>query len=126
MLDDHSFENTVQDTADDLGGYGSEDDVPLVSMILSRALLVGMSEVGIFFLSCERSNDDNFQGPLEKLTSLIEDIFEAEDALPADIDINELNHDFFSPLSTDYTRPLLSPSIVFLKRSFSLFCVSTN
>jgi hypothetical protein len=99
-------------------------------MILSRALLValviGMSEVGIFFLSCERSNDDNFQGPLEKLTSLIEDIFEAEDALPADIDINELNHDFFSPLSTDYTRPLLSPSIVFLKRSFSLFCVSTN
>ena len=54
----------------------------------------------------------NFQGPLEKLTSLIEDIFEAEDALPADIDINDLNHDFFSPLSTDCARPLLSPTIV--------------
>jgi cohesin loading factor subunit SCC2 len=71
-----------------------------------------MNGVGIFFLLCERSNDDNFQGPLEKLTSLIEDIFEAEDALPADIDINELNHDFFSPLSTDCSRPLLSPTIV--------------
>ena len=71
-----------------------------------------MNEVSIILLSCERSNDDNFQGPLEKLTSLIEDIFEAEDALPADIDINELNHDFFSPLSTDCARPLLSSSIV--------------
>ena len=71
-----------------------------------------MNEVGIFLLSCERTNNDNFQGPLEKLTSLIEEIFEAEDALPADIDINELNHDFFSPLSTDCSRPLLSPTIV--------------
>jgi cohesin loading factor subunit SCC2 len=43
---------------------------------------------------------------------LIQDIFEAEDALPTDIDINELNHDFFSPLSTDCARPLLSPTIV--------------
>ena len=43
---------------------------------------------------------------------MIEDIFEAEDALPADIDIHELNHDYFSPLSTDCARPLLSPSIV--------------
>ena len=43
---------------------------------------------------------------------MIEDIFAAEDALPADIDINELNHDFFSPLSTDCARPLLSPSII--------------
>ena len=71
-----------------------------------------MNEVRIFFLSSERPNDGNFQGPLEKLTSLIDDIFEAEDALPADIDINELNHDFFSPLSTDCARPLLSPTIV--------------
>ena len=54
----------------------------------------------------------HFQGPLEKLTSLIEEIFEAEDALPADVDISELNHDFFSPLSTDCARPLLSPTIV--------------
>ena len=73
-----------------------------------------MNEVGIFcsILSLERSNNDIFQGPLEKLTSLIEDIFEAEDALPADMEIPELNHDFFSPLSTDCARPLLSPAIV--------------
>ena len=32
---------------------------------------------------------------------------EAEDVLPADIEITELNYDFFSPLSTDCARPLL-------------------
>jgi cohesin loading factor subunit SCC2 len=43
---------------------------------------------------------------------LIEDIFEAEDALPADIDVKELNYYFFSPLSTDRARPPLLPSMV--------------
>jgi hypothetical protein len=46
-----------QDMTDDLGGYGSDDNVPLspskeeVSIILSRtlhvALVIGMNEVGI-------------------------------------------------------------------------------
>jgi len=71
-----------------------------------------MNEVGIFSFSCGHPNIDRFQGPLEKLTSLIENIFEAEDTLPADIDINDLNHDFFSPLSTDCAQPLLSPTVV--------------
>lgn len=51
-------------------------------------------------------------GPLEKLTSLIEDVFEAEDMLPSELEPSDLNHDFFSPLSVDFTRPYLSSAIV--------------
>ena len=51
-------------------------------------------------------------GPLEKLTSLIEDVFEAEDMLPSELEPSDLNHDYFSPLSVDLTRPYLSSAIV--------------
>ena len=51
-------------------------------------------------------------GPLEKLTSLIEDVFEAEDMLPSELEPSDLNHDFFSPLSVDLTRPYLSSAII--------------
>lgn len=60
-------------------------------------------------------------GPLEKLSELIEDIFEAEDSLPADggdqpstIDSDQqhqLTH-FFSRLTINYSYPLLSTSII--------------
>ena len=43
---------------------------------------------------------------------MIEDIFEAEDTLPSDAEASDLNHDFFSPLSSDYSRPLLAPAVV--------------
>lgn len=49
---------------------------------------------------------------MEKLESLLEDIFEAEDALPADLDLADLDMDFFSPATTDTSRPLLHPNIV--------------
>jgi cohesin loading factor subunit SCC2 len=49
---------------------------------------------------------------LEKLTSLIEDIFEAEDSLPPELEAGDLNQEFFSPLSSDYSRPLLAPAII--------------
>jgi cohesin loading factor subunit SCC2 len=71
-----------------------------------------MNEVRIFSFSYGPPNIDNFQGPLEKLTSVVENIFEAEETLPTDIDINDLNHDSFPPLSTDCAHPLLSPTIV--------------
>jgi len=51
-------------------------------------------------------------GPLEKLTSLIEDVFEAEDMLPSELEPSDLNHDYFSPLSVDLTRPYLSSAII--------------
>lgn len=53
-----------------------------------------------------------FLGPLEKLTSLIEDIFEAEDSLPPEVESSDLNHEFFSPLSIDCSRPLLATAII--------------
>ena len=51
-------------------------------------------------------------GPLDKLDALLEDIFEAEDALSPDGDTSELSADFFSPLSTDCAHPFLHPTIV--------------
>jgi cohesin loading factor subunit SCC2 len=46
------------------------------------------------------------------LTALLEDIFEAEDALLPDIDIQDLPAEFFSPLTTNSTTPLLHPGVI--------------
>lgn len=50
--------------------------------------------------------------PLEKLSALIEDIFEAEDSLAVDIDVSELPKEFFSVLTTDCSHPHLRPSVI--------------
>jgi cohesin loading factor subunit SCC2 len=50
--------------------------------------------------------------PLEKLSSLIEDIFEAEDSLAVDIDVSELPKEFFSVLTTDCSHPHLQPNVI--------------
>jgi cohesin loading factor subunit SCC2 len=50
--------------------------------------------------------------PLEKLITLLEDIFEAEDSLPVDVDQEFLQADFFSPLTADPSRPQLHPNLV--------------
>ncbi len=50
--------------------------------------------------------------PLEKLVTLLEDIFEAEDTLPADADKESLSVDFFSPLTTEASRPQLHPNLI--------------
>ncbi|KAH7925870.1 hypothetical protein BV22DRAFT_1088167 [Leucogyrophana mollusca] len=62
--------------------------------------------------SARRTGDRDDRGPLEKLTALIEDIFEAEDALPADVDLADLPKEFFSPLTVDCTQPCLQPNLV--------------
>jgi len=49
---------------------------------------------------------------LEKLTALLEDIFEAEDALPPDVDIHALPAEWFSPMTVDGSSPLLHPNII--------------
>lgn len=51
-------------------------------------------------------------GPLEKLIALMDDTCEAEDALPPDIDVQELPTEWFSPLTVDVSSPLLHPNIV--------------
>lgn len=58
-----------------------------------------------------------FSVPLQKLTTLIEEIFEAEDSLAPDEDasLTQLPASFsafFSPLTTDATRPLLNSSLI--------------
>src|SRR5258708_12612379 len=50
--------------------------------------------------------------PLEKLITLLEDIFEAEDSLPVDVDQEFLQADFFSPLTADLSQPQLHPNLV--------------
>lgn len=50
--------------------------------------------------------------PLEKLTALLDDIFEAEDNVSPDAQVSDLPTDFFSPLTTDPARPLLHPDLI--------------
>ncbi|KAK0188221.1 hypothetical protein F5146DRAFT_1062556 [Armillaria mellea] len=89
-----SMSRRLNDSPNDLGGFGSEDG-PFSSPM--RGTILGNRED---------------RAPMEKLESLLEDIFEAEDALPADVDLADLNMDFFSPATADTSRPLLHPNIV--------------
>src|SRR6267154_323138 len=50
--------------------------------------------------------------PLEKLITLLEDIFEAEDSLPVDVNQECLQADLFSPLTAEPSRPQLHPNSV--------------
>jgi cohesin loading factor subunit SCC2 len=61
---------------------------------------------------CRFSNDVAYTAPLEKLVTLLEDIFEAEDTLPADAGQESLPADFFSPLTSDPSRPQLHPNLI--------------
>jgi len=56
---------------------------------------------------------DCLKAPIEKLESLIDQIFEAEDDLPQYPDPGDLRHDLFSlRLTTNYSRPCLNPAVV--------------
>ena len=106
----------------EFGGYGSEDDSPTLRRVdYKSATKSTVRRTGdrderrklLLRPSHRILSDNNFLAPLEKLSSLIEDIFEAEDSLPADIsDAADLPAEFFSHLGTDYSRPLLAPSVV--------------
>lgn len=50
--------------------------------------------------------------PLEKLTAFIEEVFEAEDSLQPDAELDELPKDWFSIHTVDATRPLLAEGII--------------
>ncbi|KAG6853818.1 hypothetical protein C0991_001064 [Blastosporella zonata] len=91
------------DESPDLGGYGSDDEgahSPTRSDIVKNS-------------AARRTGDRDDRVPLEKLTSLIEDIFEAEDSLPSDVDLSDIPLDFFSALTTtDTARPLLNSAVI--------------
>ncbi|CAL1713404.1 unnamed protein product [Somion occarium] len=92
--------NGIESDSDDLGGYGT--DSPTRNRLFDHVKSSGRRATG------ERDE----RAPLEKLTTLLEDIFEAEDSLAPDIDTSELPLDFFSPHTTDCSRPLLHSAIV--------------
>ncbi|KAG9315547.1 hypothetical protein JVU11DRAFT_3168 [Chiua virens] len=62
--------------------------------------------------SVRRTGDRDERVPLERLRTLIEDIFEAEDSLAADIEPADLPKEYFSLLTTDCNNPHLQPSII--------------
>jgi len=112
------------DRWDDLGGFGPEEDSP------RRPRKTGLSMPEAGRSSAKRTGDRDDRGdtpvyvvnplltalthiaPLEKLITLLEDIFEAEDSLPAEADQESLPTDFFSPLTTEPSRPQLHPNLV--------------
>ena len=109
---------------DDLGGFGPAEDSPQKL----RKTSLSMTEAGRS--SAKRTGDRDDRGntsliqshrsssdvactvPLEKLITLLEDIFEAEDTLPADAGPESLPADFFSPLTSDPSRPQLHPNLI--------------
>ncbi|KAG2365159.1 hypothetical protein BDR07DRAFT_1607621 [Suillus spraguei] len=93
---------SMSTSADDFDASGSEeDDIRYKLGIHASAKL-----------SARRTGDRDERAPLEKLSALIEDIFEAEDSLAVDIDVSELPKDFFSALTTDCSHPHLQANVI--------------
>ncbi|KAK1217276.1 Sister chromatid cohesion protein 2 [Marasmius sp. AFHP31] len=90
----------TDDSPDDLGGYGTEEDSPskgrsLVDTVKASARRGGVPDAA-----------------LQKLSTLIDDIFSTEDSLPSEAEASDLVLHYFSAHSTDYSRPLLCPPIL--------------
>lgn len=101
-----SKRKTETDDEDDLGGFGPEEDHPHQPGKTS----LSMTDAGRS--SAKRTGDRDDRVPLEKLVTLLEDVFEAEDSLPADADPESLSIDFFSPLTVETSRPQLHPNLI--------------
>lgn len=86
-----------------LGGYGSEDEIDYLRRkeIASSARSTG-----------KKTGERDDRVPLEKFLNLVEDIFEAEDNLPPEVDISDLPTAYFSQFSPDPSRPLLNCEII--------------
>ncbi|KAJ3525731.1 hypothetical protein NMY22_g10453 [Coprinellus aureogranulatus] len=59
-----------------------------------------------------RTGDRDERVPLEKFVSMVEEIFEMEDTLGTDISPADLPEDYFSHLSHDVSRPMLSTALI--------------
>ncbi|KAI0366939.1 hypothetical protein BV20DRAFT_951369 [Pilatotrama ljubarskyi] len=88
------------DEDDDLGGFGS--DVDGSPMAHRRGVMA----------SGKSSGRRDERAPIEKLTTLLEDIFEAEDGLPPDFEPQDLPVEWFSPLTTPGSQPHLHPNLI--------------
>ncbi|KAI0078215.1 ARM repeat-containing protein [Panus rudis PR-1116 ss-1] len=94
--------NTVDSDSDDLGGYGSEGSPSKKTHTPNHVKSHSRRATG----------DRDDRAPLEKLSTLLEDIFEAEDSLAPDMAVQDLPTDFFSPHTSDCSQPLLSFSMM--------------
>ncbi|TFK52693.1 hypothetical protein OE88DRAFT_1628274 [Heliocybe sulcata] len=92
---------------DDLGGFGPVEDSPTKGRgghSWSTSSPVKSSP--------RKTGDRDDRVPLEKLDSLFDDVFEAEDTLPPDASAQDLPTEFFSGLTTEGSQPLLHPSLI--------------
>ena len=72
-----------------------------------------MSVVGTFRMHVSvKTPTDCHPAPLEKLSTLLEDTFEAEDGLPPEIEPEDLPVEWFSPLSLPGLPPYLHPTLI--------------
>ena len=73
----------------------------------------GRDDRGILPKPCHLNLSDRFEAPFEKLESLIDEIFEAEDDLPQYPEPSDLRRDLFSlSLTTNCSRPCLNPAVI--------------
>ncbi|KAI0629898.1 hypothetical protein C8Q77DRAFT_1139118 [Trametes polyzona] len=90
---------------DDLGGFGS--DVDSSPMAHRRGVTASGKSSGRKTMG---ERDD--RAPIEKLVTFLEDIFEAEDGLPPEIEPQDLPMEWFSPFTTPGSQPHLHPNVI--------------
>ncbi|RDX49866.1 hypothetical protein OH76DRAFT_1556053 [Lentinus brumalis] len=90
------------DDDEDLGGFGSEDE----GTPSRHRRASGKSS------SKRATGERDERAPLDKFLTLLEDVFEAEDGLPPDVEPEDLPMDWFSPLTAPGAQPQLHPNLV--------------
>ncbi|KAI0823297.1 hypothetical protein BC628DRAFT_1504458 [Trametes gibbosa] len=93
------------DEYDDLGGFGS--DVDSSPMAHRRGVMASGKSSGR-----KATGERDERAPIEKLITLLEDIFEAEDGLPPDIEPHDLPADWFSAFTIPGSQPHLHPNLI--------------
>ncbi len=100
------------DSPYELGGFGSEDDT-LPSSPLKSATRGNRDDRGIRTVIFVNSlTDQSYLAPLDKLAALLSDIFEAEDSIPVDVDLTDLDDRYWSHSTIDCSRPQLHPNMI--------------
>ncbi|KAK7469438.1 Sister chromatid cohesion protein 2 [Stygiomarasmius scandens] len=97
----------VDESPDELGGYGTENDDMYFSSPSKGGDMYSPTKA-----SGRRAGDRDDRAPLEKLVQLLQDIFDAEDSLPSEADSSDIPISFFSAQSPDPSQPHLNEHTV--------------
>lgn len=110
------------DEYDDLGGFGSEvDSSPMAHRrgVLASGKSSGRKATGerddrgeLAAHIATLGSNNRVVAPIEKLITFLEDIFEAEDGLPPEIEPYDLPVEWFSPLTAPGSQPHLHPTVI--------------